>query len=131
MILLRTLAPIFNQKVRGYTATVRETWASTDRKIAGTRLRHPGKGRKGWAITILNAQKEVFFNYDTSRSSYGSQKEAAAQIAEFWGEFWLPGVEPQVLVCRRCGAREDDKTRGRFVVRFSSPGCLCPKCGRR
>lgn len=41
-------------------AQVDRGYASTDRKIRGTRLRHPGKGRTGLRIRIYDATFDTF-----------------------------------------------------------------------
>jgi len=52
---LRTIAKWINQTMPGYSATVIRGYCNTDRKMAGTRLRRPGKGREGTRIIVIKA----------------------------------------------------------------------------
>lgn len=126
---LTTIAAAINAKVKGYTAVARPSSTSTDRKLAGTRLVHPGKGRKGFSLVITNSEGREVFEYDTSVHPYRSNKEAAERIEGFWGPIWLDGVEPKPLVCWKCKAVENKRTLGRFTSTFEVSGvCVCPKC---
>ncbi len=49
-----------NFKNQGYEAVIKEGFCDTDRKIAGTRLRHPGKGRYGNKLVVKKDGQEIF-----------------------------------------------------------------------
>jgi hypothetical protein len=126
---LTSIAAAINAKVKGYKAEARPSWSSTDRKLAGTRLIHPGKGRRGFSLVITNSEGREVFVYDTSVHSYRSNKEAAVRVEGLWGPIWLNGVEPKLLVCWKCKAVENKRTQGRFTSTFEVTGaCVCPKC---
>jgi hypothetical protein len=52
---IQTLADEIRRRWPGLRVEVSRGFASTDRKIAGTRLRHPGKGRTGARIQVFDA----------------------------------------------------------------------------
>ena len=60
------LAKAINEKCPGYRAVVTSSYSNTDRKIAGTRLIHPGKGRNGKRIQVFNQDNRVVLDWDTS-----------------------------------------------------------------
>ena len=49
---LKTIAKWINENMPGYHAVVEDGYCNTDRKIPGTRLIHPGKGRTGNRIIV-------------------------------------------------------------------------------
>jgi hypothetical protein len=49
---IHQLAAFINEKLPGYRATVQPWKTSTDRKIPGSRLRWPGKGRQGYRLEV-------------------------------------------------------------------------------
>lgn len=49
---LTTIAKYINERVKGLSAYAERSFSSTDRPIAGTRLRHPGKGRSGYRLIV-------------------------------------------------------------------------------
>ena len=49
---LKKLAELINSAGFPYHAVVSRGFCNTDRKIKGTRLRHPGKGREGNKIEV-------------------------------------------------------------------------------
>lgn len=59
---LTAIAAWINERtgLLGLTATARPSRSSTDRKIRGTRLRHPGKGRAGTRIEIVSIKGDRF-----------------------------------------------------------------------
>jgi hypothetical protein len=126
---LRALVAAFNSKVTGYTATLEPSWSSTDRDIPGTRLRHPGKGRKGNKLTIRNSKGVELFCHDSSQT-YRTNSEIASRIENNWGRIWEEGTKVKALVCRKCKVRETSKTQGQFTYYFMIGGCLCPTCGK-
>jgi hypothetical protein len=125
---LQKIAEAINEKAFGYTATVRPTWSSTDRKVG--RLRVPGKGRKGFEIKVVNLNGDKLFEYDTSVHPYRTNHDAAEAIsAIFGGPIWLPGVMPKPLTCWKCRAKENLRTRGKFTQTWQVFGpVLCPRC---
>lgn len=127
---LPALAAAFNARVKGYKAVTKESFVSTDRKISGTRLSVHGKGRKGFEITVRNADGETVVYYNTA-FTYATNKGAAEELERFWGRFWEEGSKLPQLRCFKCRARENAQTRGKFVNRFSSPGLICPKCANQ
>lgn len=129
---LPTVATAFNEKVRGYIATVRASFTSTDRPLAGTRLIHPGKGRQGYEIVIKNLDGAEAYSYDTSASSFRTTRDAVAAIERLWGPVWHPKVKAKKLVCFTCKAVEGDKTLGRYRSTFLVSGVtICPKCAQK
>lgn len=50
---LKKLAEIINADGR-FTAKIERGYCNTDRKIPGTRLRHPGKGREGNRLIVTD-----------------------------------------------------------------------------
>lgn len=70
---LSTIAKWINDNVPELTATLESSWSNTDRKIPGTRLRHPGKGRKGHRLVVCRHGAEVF-RHDSSQT-YRSNDE--------------------------------------------------------
>jgi hypothetical protein len=65
----KDLATAINAMGNGFTATTEKSWTSTDTKIVGTRLRHPGKGRKGTKLILKNPAGEVVDTWDTSETT--------------------------------------------------------------
>lgn len=51
----------------GYVAKIVEGYCNTDRKIPGTRLIHPGKGRRGNRL-IVHKNGEVVFDHNASET---------------------------------------------------------------
>jgi hypothetical protein len=49
---LKTIANWINSNMPDYKASIQKSSFSTDRKISGTRLRWPGKGREGNRLII-------------------------------------------------------------------------------
>lgn len=56
---LATIARFINAHLPGYAARIEKGYCSTDRKIPGTRLRHPGKGRWGNELFVEKDGVEV------------------------------------------------------------------------
>jgi hypothetical protein len=58
-------------KVRtyGYLALTEKSWTSTDTKIAGTRFRRQGKGRRGTKIIVKDPRGVEVMKYDTSETT--------------------------------------------------------------
>lgn len=96
---LRTLAAWVNDHVEGYTATVKPSFTSTDRKVPGRRQRIPGKGRTGVKLTVKGPGGDVVFTHDSSH--YGViNDEAVVHIARLLGH-----PEPQTYLWRWMGGR--------------------------
>lgn len=66
---LTTIAKYINEHVKGLSAYVEKSFTSTDRPIAGTRLRHRGKGRRGyrlivWVTDLVAGRPDPYRGYD-------------------------------------------------------------------
>lgn len=59
---LSTIAKWINENlsIYGYEAKITEGYCNTDRKLKGTRLRHPGKGRYGNKLNIYKNNQLIF-----------------------------------------------------------------------
>lgn len=87
---------------------VESSWSSTDRKIAGTRLRHPGKGRRGSRITV-SERGVIVFDHDNSET-YRTTAEVrqwfeevkAGVVLPSRGERWIPTELVDPVWCPRC-----------------------------
>lgn len=67
---LKQVAAFINANPKlGLRAEVERGYASTDRKIKGTRLRHPGKGRWGSRIRVYDTRAKPPSDY--VRTRYG------------------------------------------------------------
>ena len=60
---LKTIAKMINENMPGYAAEIVKGYCNTDRKMAGTRLRWPGKGRTGNRI-IVKKDGVVIFDHN-------------------------------------------------------------------
>jgi hypothetical protein len=64
---------------------VERSWSSTDRKLAGTRLRHPGRGRNGLRLEIRPqghaALRDPLYRHDTSET-YRTHREAREWVMQ-------------------------------------------------
>lgn len=81
---LTAIAKILNEKVPGITATVEKSWSNTDRKIAGSRLIHPGKGRHGNRIIVKRTRTgEVLIDHDSSET-YRSNSEVVDKVKDLF-----------------------------------------------
>jgi hypothetical protein len=71
---LRQMADFINDRFPEWRARVESCQVSTDRKIPGTRLRHPGKGRYGNKLTVSEtASYKIVFSHnaaETYRQNY-------------------------------------------------------------
>jgi len=70
---LKTIAEWINGNSDEYRAYITEGYCNTDRKISGTRLRHPGKGRYGKVISIFHCPKkrkgmELVFTHNSAET---------------------------------------------------------------
>lgn len=65
----KDLAAAINAMGNGFTATAEKSWTSTDTQIVGTRLRRPGKGRRGTKIIVKDSAGKVVISYDTSETT--------------------------------------------------------------
>jgi hypothetical protein len=69
-------------------AEVAPSWSSTDQPVRGTRLRKPGRGRKGVKVTLYPRSRDTFrantiiYTHDTSQT-YRKHAEARAWVADF------------------------------------------------
>lgn len=72
---LKTIAKWVNENHGDkFRATVGKSWSNTDRKISGTRLRHPGKGRDGFLLIITNLKTDYKFTHDSSETYRNNQE---------------------------------------------------------
>lgn len=77
---LEEIATLVNEHFpKGYSAEVTRSWSSTDRKLTGTRLRHPGKGRRGNRLVVKRGT-EVVVDHDSSET-YRENGEALEKVA--------------------------------------------------
>lgn len=66
---LGDLAVAINRIGNGYLALTEKSWTSTDTKIAGTRFRRQGKGRRGTKIIVKDPNGVEVMKYDTSETT--------------------------------------------------------------
>lgn len=94
---LTQLAEFINDEFPMFDAKVQASWSSTDRQLAGTRFRKPGKGRRGNRIIVrateavkitgmMRRQDEfnpgdIVFQHDGSET-YRRNSEVAAWIVK-------------------------------------------------
>lgn len=64
---LKTLAAIINADGK-FTATIVEGHCNTDRKIPGTRMRHPGKGRVGNRLIVKDKKGNVVLDHNAAET---------------------------------------------------------------
>lgn len=82
---LRDLANAINALDCDYTATVESWTSSTDTKIAGTRLRRAGKGRRGLRIYVKDASGKTVIdhrNSETYRHTFEAVDRAVALMPQ-------------------------------------------------
>lgn len=63
-----------------FRAEAKATTVSTDRHIPGTRLRHPGKGRSGYVLTVWRKGKEVI-RHNSAETYRQNYEVARLQVA--------------------------------------------------
>ena len=97
---LSEIAREINERFPLLVATIEEGYCNTDRKIKGTRLRHPGKGRTGnrlivrWRdLSVLDPQSKVFDH--NSAETYRHNGEV---------EYWLREKAPALVKPEKEGA---------------------------
>jgi hypothetical protein len=92
IVQLKTLARLINEKFGPeYCATCTPSRSSTDRKLAGTRLIHKGKGRRGYRLRVSSppdGEGPVVIDHDSSQC-YRTNAEAMDKVATLFGEIWL------------------------------------------
>lgn len=93
---LKQLAKLINDLDNGYTATVSSSWSSTDTKIAGTRMRRQGVGRKGSRLWVRDPKGEIVIDHDTSET-YRTVEEAIEKAIELFGDHKL-NVDPDEVL---------------------------------
>ncbi len=64
---IRSLAEEIKKRWPQLDVQVERSEVSTDRKIRGTRLRHPGKGRKGMRI-IVRSKGKIVLDHDNAET---------------------------------------------------------------
>lgn len=82
---LKQLAAFINEWIPHLEATVRSTTVSTDRNIAGTRLRHPGRGRQGNELVVeIKGAKPGYYPFysHNSAETYRHNGEAVEWVAK-------------------------------------------------
>ena len=82
---LKQLAKLINDLDDGYIATVEQRTSSTDTKVAGTRMRREGRGRKGLKLRVFDPKKQQVFSHDTSQC-YRTVEEAIVKAMEVFGD---------------------------------------------
>ena len=80
---LKTIAREIND-IAGLTAEIVPGYCNTDRKIPGTRLIHPGKGRRGNRIIVKDADGHVLLDHN-SAETYRQNSEVEGWLAH-WKE---------------------------------------------
>lgn len=77
---LATIARHINESWPGYTAKVKKVTVSTDRKLPGSRLIWPGKGRTGNRLTVTeDATGREVYRHD-SAESYARNEDVEAWV---------------------------------------------------
>jgi len=117
---LATIAKEINAEVEGFTAQVVPGYCNTDRKIAGTRLIHPGKGREGNKIVVRNAEGNVVLSHNAAET-YRTNSEVEEWLAKLKGVIALKGSKLRVK-CPTCHGKP-----ARLLGR--APFAQCQKCG--
>jgi hypothetical protein len=84
---LHTIARLINDRCRGFHAEVVEGYCSTDTKIAGTRLRRPGKGRRGNRLVVYDRKGRIILDHN-SAVPYRTNSEVLEKIEARWGRIW-------------------------------------------
>lgn len=97
----RQLAQYVNRTFPKLIAIVVQSYSNTDRKLPGTRLIHPGKGRRGLRLTVMtrDSRHTVLFEHDMSET-YRSHDEARKWVQQ-WADNKLHITE------QRWGSREE------------------------
>ena len=87
---LKTIAKWINENLaeKGFMAKVEEGFCSTDRKLSGTRLRRPGKGRTGNCLKVYRAGREYPIFEHNAAETYRTNEEV-----ERWLERLIMGLE--------------------------------------
>ena len=75
---LNQLAAIINATGK-YVARIEEGYCNTDRKIPGTRLRHPGKGRYGNRLIVTDQRGKVMLDHNAAET-YRHNGEVSAVL---------------------------------------------------
>jgi len=113
---LATIAKEINE-VTPYTATIVRGYCNTDRKIAGTRLRWPGKGREGNRLIVRDEGGNVVLDHNAAET-YRMNSEV---------EEWLESVKVAMRnhptprrMCPHCTVK--------LVRKWPTPFADCPTC---
>lgn len=83
---LRTIARLINEHCPGYRAEIVAGFCNTDRKISGTRMRSPGKGREGNRL-IVRGHGRVVIDHNAAET-YRTNAEVMDKIEARWGRIW-------------------------------------------
>jgi len=100
---LTTIAKEINAEVEGFTAEVVRGYCNTDRKLAGTRLISPGKGREGNKLVVRNADGNVVLSHNAAET-YRCNGEVEEWLATLKRVIALQGSKLRVK-CPTCGRR--------------------------
>jgi len=80
---LATMARAINDLTR-FRAEIVPGYFNTDRKIKGTRLRHPGKGRKGSRLIVRDESGRVVIDHNAAET-YRDNGEALTKVERACG----------------------------------------------
>lgn len=97
---LKAIAKAINDKVPGFRAEVVEGYCNTDRRIPGTRLIHPGKGRRGNRIIVRDARGKVVIDHN-SAEPYRTNAEVLEKVERLWGRIWEETTTEERLLIER------------------------------
>lgn len=75
---MKRVAAWINASMPGYRATAEPWTTSTDRKVRGSRLRWPGKGREGYLLEVWKGEERVLRH--NSGETYRSNDEVERWI---------------------------------------------------
>jgi len=82
---LNQLAVLINGLDNGYVATIHQSSSSTDTKVAGTRMRRQGRGRRGLKLQVFDPERREVFSHDTSEC-YRTVEEAITKAVDLFGD---------------------------------------------
>jgi hypothetical protein len=80
------MAKAINEKAgKKFFAVIEAGFCNTDRKIPGTRLRHPGKGRNGNRLIVKDRKTGKIVLDHNGAETYRTNDEALAKVTELTG----------------------------------------------
>ena len=83
---LKAIARWINYNLPEFRAEITRGYCSTDRKIPGTRLRHPGKGREGNRLIIYDRETNKVVLDHNSAETYRTNEEVEEWIQHYLGK---------------------------------------------